>query len=78
MPLAVAPGGHLRSTAAIREPRSSAYDSPAVGSLQARRISLSVGRENFAHRLYLGEGYRIVDMSDANSDTMIKDLHETR
>jgi GNAT superfamily N-acetyltransferase len=39
-----------------------------------RQISLSVGRKNYAHRLYLNEGYRIVDSSDAASDTMIKDL----
>jgi ribosomal protein S18 acetylase RimI-like enzyme len=39
-----------------------------------RRISLSVGRENYARKLYLDEGYRIVDSSDTNSDTMIKDL----
>lgn len=38
------------------------------------RISLSVGRANYAHGLYLKEGYRIVDSSDASSDTMIKDL----
>lgn len=37
-------------------------------------ISLSVGRANYAHGLYLTEGYRIVDSSDASSDTMIKDL----
>ena len=39
-----------------------------------RRISLSVGRQNYAHQLYLDEGYRIVDRSDTKSDTMIKDL----
>ena len=39
-----------------------------------RRISLSVERKNFAQKLYLSEGYRIVDSSDANSDTMVKDL----
>ncbi len=39
-----------------------------------RRISLSVERKNHAHRLYLSEGYRIVDSSDAQSDTMIKEL----
>ena len=38
------------------------------------RISLSVERKNYAHRLYLAEGYRIVDSSDAQSDTMVKDL----
>jgi len=38
------------------------------------RVSLSVGRRNYAHRLYLGEGYKIVDSSDAASDTMIKEL----
>ncbi|HEY9243986.1 MAG TPA: GNAT family N-acetyltransferase [Streptosporangiaceae bacterium] len=38
------------------------------------RISLSVERKNHAQRLYLAEGYRIVDSSDAQSDTMIKDL----
>lgn len=38
------------------------------------RISLSVERKNYAQRLYLSEGYRIVDSSDAQSDTMIKEL----
>jgi GNAT superfamily N-acetyltransferase len=38
------------------------------------QISLSVGRQNYAHRLYLDEGYKIVDSSDAASDTMIKEL----
>lgn len=38
------------------------------------QISLSVGRQNHAHGLYLAEGYKIVDFSDANSDTMIKEL----
>jgi GNAT superfamily N-acetyltransferase len=39
-----------------------------------RQISLSVERKNFAQKLYLSEGYQIVDSSDANSDTMVKDL----
>jgi GNAT superfamily N-acetyltransferase len=39
------------------------------------RISLSVERKNFAQQLYLSEGYRVVDSSDAQSDTMVKDLH---
>ena len=39
-----------------------------------RQISLSAGRENHAHALYLAEGYRIVDRSDPDSDTMVKDL----
>jgi len=38
------------------------------------RISLSVERKNYAQRLYLSEGYRVVDSSDAQSDTMVKDL----
>jgi len=38
------------------------------------QISLSVGRQNYAHGLYLAEGYKIVDSSDANPDTMIKEL----
>jgi hypothetical protein len=38
------------------------------------QISLSVERRNFASALYLSEGYRVVDSSDAQSDTMIKDL----
>jgi GNAT superfamily N-acetyltransferase len=36
------------------------------------QISLSVERRNYAHGLYLGEGYKIVDSGNANSDTMIK------
>jgi GNAT superfamily N-acetyltransferase len=39
-----------------------------------RQISLSVERGNFARRLYLAEGYQVVDSSDAHSDTMVKDL----
>jgi hypothetical protein len=38
------------------------------------RISLSVERKNFARNLYLSEGYEVVDNSDAQSDTMVKDL----
>jgi GNAT superfamily N-acetyltransferase len=37
------------------------------------KISLSVERRNYAHRLYLAEGYKIVD-SGAHSDIMIKEL----
>ena len=39
-----------------------------------RQISLSVERKNFAQKLYLSEGYQIVDSSDNGSDTMVKDL----
>jgi GNAT superfamily N-acetyltransferase len=39
-----------------------------------RQISLSVERKNFAQRLYLSEGYQIVDSTDPQSDTMVKDL----
>ena len=39
-----------------------------------QQISLSVERENFAQKLYLSEGYRVVDSSDTHSDTMVKDL----
>jgi GNAT superfamily N-acetyltransferase len=39
-----------------------------------RQISLSVERKNFAQKLYLSEGYQIVDCSDRESDTMVKDL----
>jgi GNAT superfamily N-acetyltransferase len=39
-----------------------------------RQISLSVERKNYAQRLYLSEGYRIVDASDAQSDIMVKVL----
>jgi GNAT superfamily N-acetyltransferase len=38
------------------------------------RISLSVERKNFARRLYLSEGYTVIDASDPQSDTMIKTL----
>ncbi|MEP7026745.1 MAG: GNAT family N-acetyltransferase [Actinomycetota bacterium] len=37
-----------------------------------QQISLSVERKNFAQRLYLSEGYQIVDSSDQQSDTMLK------
>jgi GNAT superfamily N-acetyltransferase len=39
-----------------------------------QQISLSVERTNFAQKLYLSEGYRVVDSSDKDSDTMVKDL----
>ncbi|HMH94667.1 MAG TPA: hypothetical protein VK586_26730 [Streptosporangiaceae bacterium] len=39
-----------------------------------RQVSLSVERKNFARQLYRAEGYRVVDSSDPNSDTMVKDL----
>jgi GNAT superfamily N-acetyltransferase len=38
------------------------------------KISLSVERKNFAQKLYLSEGYQIVDCSGRDSDTMVKDL----
>lgn len=38
------------------------------------RISLSVERKNFAQRLYLAEGYRIVGEGSPESDTMVKVL----
>jgi GNAT superfamily N-acetyltransferase len=38
------------------------------------RISLSVERKNFAQKLYLSEGYTIVDSSDVDADTMVRDL----
>ena len=38
------------------------------------RISLSVERKNYAQRLYLSEGYRIVDSTGKDSDTMIRNL----
>ena len=40
------------------------------------QISLSVERKNHAQKLYLSEGYRIVDSSDTDSDTMIKNLND--
>jgi ribosomal protein S18 acetylase RimI-like enzyme len=45
-----------------------------AGSAGIQQISLSVERKNFAQKLYSSEGYRIVDSSDAGSDTMVKDL----
>jgi hypothetical protein len=47
----------------------------AARSAGIRRISLSVERKNFAQQpsdRY--SWYRIVDSSDANSDTMVRDL----
>lgn len=38
------------------------------------QISLSVERKNFAQQLYLSEGYQIVDSTNAQSDTMVKNL----
>lgn len=38
------------------------------------RISLSVERKNYAQRLYLSEGYRVVDDRDRDADTMVKEL----
>lgn len=45
-----------------------------AGTAGIRQICLSVERKNFARQLYLAEGYRVVDDSDAQSDTMLKDL----
>ena len=42
-----------------------------------RQISLSVERTNFAQKLYLSEGYQIVDSSDRDSDTMVKKLAQS-
>jgi GNAT superfamily N-acetyltransferase len=42
-----------------------------------RQISLSVERANFAQKLYLSEGYQIVDSSDRDSDTMVKNLAQS-
>ena len=39
-----------------------------------RQISLSVERKNYAQRLYLSEGFRIVDDTGRDSDTMLKDI----
>lgn len=38
------------------------------------QISLSVERKNFAQKLYLSEGYRVVGPGYAGSDTMVKVL----
>ena len=38
------------------------------------QMSLSVERRNYAHSLYLAEGYKIVDPGSAHADTMIKEL----
>jgi GNAT superfamily N-acetyltransferase len=51
--------------------RAAADQARAAGVGQ---ISLSVERKNHAQRLYLSEGYRIVDSADKDSDTMLKDL----
>ena len=51
--------------------RAIAEQAPSAG---IRQISLSVERKNFARKLYLSEGYQIVDSSDKDSDTMVKDL----
>jgi GNAT superfamily N-acetyltransferase len=45
----------------------------AARAASIRQISLSAGRENCAHALYLSEGYRIVG-GDDDSDTMVLDL----
>jgi GNAT superfamily N-acetyltransferase len=51
--------------------RAVAYQARLTGIGQ---ISLSVERKNHAQKLYISEGYQIVDSSDADSDTMVKDL----
>ena len=43
-------------------------------SAGVRQISLSVERKNFAQKLYLSEGYQIVDSTGRDSDTMVKCL----
>jgi GNAT superfamily N-acetyltransferase len=41
------------------------------------QISLSVERNNFAQKLYLSEGYQIVDYTGKDSDTMVKWLAQS-
>jgi hypothetical protein len=55
----------------VAEAASMADEARARG---IQRISLSVERKNYARALYLSEGYRVVDSSDPNSDTMVRDL----
>lgn len=43
-------------------------------SVRIRAISLSVERANFAHRLYMSEGYRVVERGP-DSDTMVREFH---
>ncbi len=43
-------------------------------SVGIRAISLSVERANFAHRLYMSEGYRVVERGP-DSDTMVREFH---
>lgn len=38
------------------------------------KISLSVERKNFAQKLYLAQGYKVVSRGYEGSDTMVKDL----
>ena len=38
------------------------------------RISLSVERKNFARALYVSEGFTVIDASDPQSDTMVKEV----
>lgn len=46
-------------------------------SLGIRRISLSVERANFAHKLYLSEGYEVVEHGE-HADTMVLDVSKAR
>lgn len=69
--LTIGVAAHWRGRGAGRALRAIAGKARSAGVAQ---ISLSVERKNFAQKLYLSEGYRVVGPGYAGSDTMVKVL----
>lgn len=70
--LTIGVAAHWRGLGVGRALLRAIAEQASVAGIQ--KISLSVERKNFAQQLYLSEGYQIVDSSDRDSDTMVKDL----
>ncbi len=54
--------------------RATPEDGTFMADMLVEAVNWSSEWKNFAQQLYASEGYQIVDSSDADSDTMVKDL----
>jgi GNAT superfamily N-acetyltransferase len=70
--LTIGVAAHWRGRGVGRALLRAIAEQASVAGIQ--KISLSVERKNFAQKLYLSEGYQVVDSSDRDSDTMVKAL----